>query len=110
LSPLTTSYVAWDTSLIQAPLALLQQPNGFQTLAHPGLPNPVPALWALSSIQNSGGCGVTAMVDAESETLYVMNVGDCRAVAGWLNPRTGEWRCDTLTADQTLLNEPEKQR
>lgn len=46
----------------------------------------------------SGAVMVSAVVDPKNNDLFVVNTGDCRAVAGW-QTRDGKWRCDVLTED-----------
>lgn len=69
-----------------------------------------PATDRLDSLRNAKASAVTALVDAESQTLMVANLGDCRAVAGWYDSATDEWRCDTLTQDMTMENPAEAER
>lgn len=64
---------------------------------------------ALAEPAASGAVVGTAVVDAEHDSLYFANAGDCRAVAGWQAP-DGSWRCDTLSEDQMGDNPKEVAR
>jgi pyruvate dehydrogenase phosphatase len=85
--------VALDKDILAAPTQLLAKAPGVVS----ELPNPSPTLLQLLPLETAGACAVTVIVDAVTDKLYVANIGDCRAVAGWQNPVTGEWRCDVLT-------------
>lgn len=64
----------------------------------------------LTALDNMGACTSTAIIDAAHDTLYVANLGDCRAVAGWYDPKKDQWRCDPLTnfGDGNADNEAEQ--
>jgi pyruvate dehydrogenase phosphatase len=64
----------------------------------------------LSSIEGLGSCATTAIVDSRAGILYLANLGDSRAVAGWYNKDTTEWRCDVLSEDASAKNPKEVKR
>ncbi|KAK4684063.1 pyruvate dehydrogenase phosphatase, partial [Tremellales sp. Uapishka_1] len=75
------------------------------------LPYPPPSMFALLSTgDDCGACALTAVLDIKDDTLHVANLGDARAVAGWWNPSTSTWRCDTLTQDMMGDNPAEVAR
>lgn len=75
-------------------------PPGLGRMINPG---------ALFSAQ-TGSVVVTALVDLEAEYLHVINLGDCRAVAGWYHYHDKAWECDVLSEDHTPENLSEAQR
>ena len=61
------------------------------------LPHPAPSLMSLWDLVSSGACVSTALVDMKSKKLHVANLGDCRVVGGWFDPKTGKWRCEVMS-------------
>jgi hypothetical protein len=103
------SYIALDEDLHRGVLSLLDPP-GKQDQIDPNLPYPPPSKVASTLLESPGSCAITAMVDVKSKKLYVVNLGDCRAVAGWYNPETDMWRCDVLSTDHAVSNPDEANR
>ena len=64
------------------------------------------ALWS----GQTGTTVVTAFVDLEAEMLYIANLGDCRAVAGWYHHSDKTWEYDVLTDDLTPENPSEAEK
>jgi pyruvate dehydrogenase phosphatase len=90
--------MALDQDVIQKPLSVLH--DRLQDLnASQILPSPSPALMHLATLDKSGACFSTVVIDTAKDKLYVANLGDCRAIAGWRNPESGQYRCDILTID-----------
>lgn len=85
-----------DNDLLRTPLTLFRNHLADPT-KDPLLPHPAPSLVHLATLDTSGACATTAIIDAASDKLYVSNLGDCRAVAGWYDPKTGQWRCDVIS-------------
>lgn len=103
---LTISFVRLDEEILAAPLTLLKQP------AENPEANQSLALTQLLPLELAGACVTTAIVAESSNKLYVANIGDCRAVAGWFDPKTGLWTCDVLSdiGDQDYDNPMEEKR
>jgi len=100
---------AWNHDVLSAPLAILE--GRIRTPSNPilaGFPNPAFAPLAETSVR--GATAVTALIDAESKVLYVANLGDSRAVAGWWDPISETWRCDVLTNEHQGGNPAEVAR
>lgn len=94
---------------MQTPLRLLeklQRQHGQSEILPPG--GVTPQIHA--NLLTSGTTGVTATVVAATNKVVVANLGDSRAVAGWFNPTTGQWRCDQLTNDHEPGNPAEAAR
>lgn len=102
-------FEAWNEDLKYAPWALVQGDTARLPRTPSSLPAS-PAMMALALPGNAGSAAVTAVVDAKSNTLMVGNLGDCRAIAGWYNEDSDEWRCDVLTEDMQAGNPTEAQR
>lgn len=89
-------FVALQEDIIRMPLTLVRD-----HLADPSLPDilphPAPSLMFLWDLINSGACVSTALVDMKSKKLHVANLGDCRVVGGWFDPKTGKWRCEVMS-------------
>jgi pyruvate dehydrogenase phosphatase len=104
------SYLLLDSHILNPPLQLLKY------LPHKpasGLPNPRPIALPTVEPALSGACALTAVIDQNSEEMWVALAGDCRAVAGWWIPGengSGKWRCDVLTEDQMGKNPNEVER
>ncbi|WWC85606.1 uncharacterized protein L201_000470 [Kwoniella dendrophila CBS 6074] len=104
------TFLAVDADLIQTTHQAI-----FNPLLHPknnnsNLPPHSPTLLNLENIYEVGSCAITAIIDVSADKLYVANIGDTRAVAGWWNPHKEEWRCDILTEDSTGENPTEVAR
>ncbi|WRT63431.1 uncharacterized protein IL334_000336 [Kwoniella shivajii] len=108
---MSTTFLAIDQDIIQSKYSIIRDStkNGSSNLP-PNLPPHAPSLLTTSTLFDNGACAVTAVVDVAADKLYVANVGDTRAIAGWWNPENREWMCDVLTADATCDNEQESQR
>ncbi|WWC57904.1 uncharacterized protein I303_100439 [Kwoniella dejecticola CBS 10117] len=104
------SFLAVDANLINTTCSALFKPGLFTSSTGHMLPPHGPAMLALATQFDMGACAVTAVVDAEADKLYVANVGDTRAVAGWWNAEKGEWKCDILSSDAECENEAEAAR
>lgn len=65
---------------------------------------------AFTACEGSGSCATTATVDVANDRLYVANLVDSRAVAGWWNAKDGKWRCDVLSNDHEGENKAEADR
>ncbi|WVQ64495.1 uncharacterized protein L199_002662 [Kwoniella botswanensis] len=104
---MAASFLTVDANLIQSTWSTLFSPVADNL---PGLPPHSPTQLGLANLFDNGSCAITAIVDIESDKLYVANVGDTRAIAGWWNSEKGEWRCDILTEDATCENEQEAER
>ena len=61
------------------------------------LPSPNPVLLSLGAGDDAGSCVTALIIDQKFGKMYAINLGDCRAVAGWWNPETKMWRCDRLS-------------
>ncbi|KAK4688528.1 pyruvate dehydrogenase phosphatase, partial [Tremellales sp. Uapishka_1] len=103
---ISETFVALDDSIINAPIQLFKGVIS-SSESSPVLPSLNPALLQLTGTINSGAAAVTAILDVKTDHLHVANAGDCRAVAGWYNHYTGEWRCDPLSDDLTSENPAE---
>lgn len=81
-------------------------------LSHSKFPNPSLVHAHLATLERGGACLSNATIDIAQDKLYVTNVGDCRAVAGWRNPKTQLWRCDVISeiGDCNGDNEEEAER
>ncbi|WWC70669.1 uncharacterized protein I206_104620 [Kwoniella pini CBS 10737] len=99
------TYLALDNDICRAGLSVAQSKSTSQDTI---LPTPNPSL--LSLIPNAGAVTCTAFIDVEKEKLYLINVGDSRAVAGWYDEKTCKWRVDTLSQDQECGNPAEIER
>ena len=87
---------ALDGDILRMPLTILSRYLSDPDKS-PLLPSPAPSLVSLANLEARGSCATTMIVDIATDKLYVANLGDCRAVAGWWNPVLGTWRCDVLT-------------
>ncbi|WVQ81289.1 hypothetical protein IAT38_003412 [Cryptococcus sp. DSM 104549] len=105
---ISKTFVALDDDLCQTTSKLLFSPPSNTT--SPLLPPHLPSLLTNASPIHSGSCSLNAIVDVAADKLFVANVGDTRAIAGWWNPREGKWRCDVLTNDAMGDNPVEAQR
>ncbi len=72
--------------------------------------DPSPMLAALSSFATCGSCALTIIIDVANDRMYVANLGDSRAVAGWWSEKEWKWRCDILTNDLEGENTAEADR
>lgn len=91
-------YMAWDTESILAPLSLLASKISLPDVpSYPGFPHP--SLAVLADAPSRGSTAITAIIDVAWDTLHVANTGDCRAVAGWWDGKTRQWRCEVLSED-----------
>ncbi|WVW84565.1 hypothetical protein I302_106599 [Kwoniella bestiolae CBS 10118] len=100
-------YKALDTDICRSGLSIAQAPCP-DCAEDKVLPTPNPSL--LSLIPNAGSTACTALLDIKNERLYLINIGDARAVPGWYNEREGKWRVDTLSQDQECGNPDEVER
>ena len=73
-----------------------------------GFPNP--ALIPLAETSVRGTTSITAVLDTEAKMLYLANLGDSRAIAGWWSPISNTWRCDVLTNEHQGGNPAEVTR
>jgi pyruvate dehydrogenase phosphatase len=98
---LTRSFVELDEKIVAAPLALLDTNDSVGCKF---------ALTHLLPLDKAGARVSTVMLDFPRQMLYAASLGDCRAVAGWLDPATGRWRCDVLSdvGDMTYDNPGEE--
>jgi pyruvate dehydrogenase phosphatase len=106
-------FVALDHDILSSPISILrsQDPQHECHSQHQAvLPSPSPSLLSIGQLLKSGSCALTAIVDVESDRLYVANTGDCRAVAGWFDRNTNLWRCDVLSENQQCANPREADR
>ena len=71
---------------------------------------PNPAMVAMANSEYRGSCALTTIIDVAHDKVYVANVGDSRAVAGWWNQAEAKWRCDILSNDHEGENEIERSR
>nr|XP_019048492.1 hypothetical protein I302_02264 [Kwoniella bestiolae CBS 10118]OCF27422.1 hypothetical protein I302_02264 [Kwoniella bestiolae CBS 10118] len=104
---IATSFLAIDSHLINRTWSTLFNPIADNL---PNLPPYSPAQLVPSNLFDNGSCAITTIIDVEADKLYVANVGDTRAVAGWWNPAKNEWRCDILSEDVTCENDREVAR
>jgi len=74
------------------------------------VPLPSVSVFNLAPLLTPGACAATAILDQSSGNLYVANLGDCRVLAGWCDPKTGSWRYEQLSEDQTSENPKEQAR
>lgn len=95
------SYIALDDDIHQASLEVVKTPPHVLDPDTPLLPHPPPSQVIHGSTETVGTTALTAVIDAESDSLHVINVGDCRAVAGWYNPLTGKWRAQVLNREHS---------
>ncbi|BFZ61745.1 [Pyruvate dehydrogenase [acetyl-transferring]]-phosphatase 1, mitochondrial [Saitoella coloradoensis] len=58
----------------------------------------------------SGACGMLSFYNTETRTLKVALAGDCRAVLGYRDATTGQWKTRALTVDQQGSNSDEEKR
>lgn len=95
---------AVDHDILSKPLTLLdaQDIDGSQDST---APQNSPAMVHLASLETAGACGLTITVDTASDKMYIANMGDCKAVAGWYDPKSGIWRCDVLNRELTVYDE-----
>ncbi|WWC96007.1 hypothetical protein V866_002874 [Kwoniella sp. B9012] len=104
---ITQVYQALDTDICKSGLSISQAPCPTANQDNI-LPTPNPSL--LSLIPNAGSTACTAFIDIKQELLYLINLGDVRAVAGWYNVKEGKWRVDILSQDQECGNPSEVKR
>ncbi|WVF69344.1 hypothetical protein IAT40_004120 [Kwoniella sp. CBS 6097] len=97
-----------DKAIVSLPLSMIYPPYPTHLPTSTNLPTPNPALMAALPI--AGACACTALVDSKSGLLYLANMGDCRAVAGWYNPTQGTWRTDVLSQDHNAANPVEAEK
>ncbi|OCF41513.1 hypothetical protein I317_04716 [Kwoniella heveanensis CBS 569] len=102
------TFIDLDKAIVSLPLSIIYPPYPTHLPSSPNLPNPNPAL--LASVPIAGACACTALIDSRSGLLYLANLGDCRAVAGWYNPTLGRWRTDVLSQDHNAANPVEAER
>jgi pyruvate dehydrogenase phosphatase len=107
---LLTRFEAWDADFMAAPRDLLSGALDDMGGTASGQLAASPAAACVGLVGNSGAAAVTVLVDSAADKVVVANLGDCRAVAGWYNPSTKKWRCDTLTQDLTCRNPDEQLR
>ncbi|WWC62461.1 uncharacterized protein I303_105057 [Kwoniella dejecticola CBS 10117] len=100
------TYLALDEDIYRAGLSVAQSPSN--SSVDTILPTPNPSL--LSLIPVAGATTCTAFIDVRQQLLYVINIGDSRAVAGWLDEESGQWRVDVLSQDQECGNPAEVKR
>jgi pyruvate dehydrogenase phosphatase len=74
------------------------------------LPYPPPSEHLHGSTEYMGTTALTAVVDAEADVVHVINVADCRAVAGWYSPLTGKWRAQVLNREHSPMDPDEEAR
>lgn len=74
------------------------------------IPHPTPSHLIHGLTERVGTTALTAIVDAEADAVHIINLGDCRAVAGWLNPATGLWRAEVLNSEHSASNPDEQSR
>ncbi|WWC69502.1 uncharacterized protein I206_103444 [Kwoniella pini CBS 10737] len=74
------------------------------------LPALNPSSFLYGAIEGSGCTACSIIIDTQVNKMYIANVGDSRAVAGWWNQKEKKWRCDVLTEDQCGDNPKECQR
>lgn len=58
----------------------------------------------------SGSCALLTYIDSATRDVYVACTGDCRALGGWQDTRTGRWTFEPLSEDQTGRNMSEVAR
>ncbi|ORX38042.1 phosphatase 2C-like domain-containing protein [Kockovaella imperatae] len=93
------TYAAWDEDLMKTLRAALSESSASpSTLAG--------AMGGMAGF--SGSCALTVIVDKSHDRIYAINLGDCRAVAGWHGPNG--WKCDPLTEDLNANNPNEVER
>ncbi|WVQ66551.1 uncharacterized protein L199_004733 [Kwoniella botswanensis] len=103
-----SSFNAIDDDIVQAPLKLLYPELEYKLSGC--LPPQPPSKLCGPELIPSGSCALNMIYDATSRRVYVANCGDCRAVAGWWNPKEKKWRCDILTEDHNGHNPKECDR
>ncbi|CAD6583353.1 MAG: hypothetical protein TREMPRED_003530 [Tremellales sp. Tagirdzhanova-0007] len=102
------NFLAIDADILNTPLELIRSPASRRdrNSVLPFRPTDI----QLAEVEPVGSCALTAVVDVAGDKLYVANLGDSRAVAGWWNPQTGKWTCDMLSNDHTGNNPEETAR
>jgi pyruvate dehydrogenase phosphatase len=95
---------AVDHDILSKPLTLLEA-QGIDDSQDSTAPQNSPAMVHLASLETAGACGLTITVDTASDKMYIANIGDCKAVAGWYDPKSGIWRCDVLNRELTVYDE-----
>jgi pyruvate dehydrogenase phosphatase len=103
------SFLAIDKDIIEGPQHLLD-PRPAHDMLGSILPSPTPAETMVAKVERTGACALTAMIDVQRDELFIVNAGDCRAVAGWWVPEDGKWRVDILSEDQMGDNPAEQER
>ncbi|CAG8443814.1 10279_t:CDS:2 [Ambispora gerdemannii] len=58
----------------------------------------------------AGSCAIMAYIDAGTKDLYIASTGDSRAIVGFKDLETGEWKATPLSEDMTGRNENEVKR
>jgi len=101
-------YQALDNDINRIPGTILRNYLGDPEKS-PLLPFPAPSLVHLANLEHRGSCATNMIVDIATDKMYVSTLGDTRAVAGWWNPTTKQWRCDVLsnTGDLNAQNPTE---
>lgn len=59
---------------------------------------------------HAGSCAILTFFDSQTGRLKVACTGDSRAILGRKDPRTGKWKVEVLSVDQTGRNQEEANR